>query len=86
MDMSAETAIKYDPAGDILAMLLSVQDAIVRVLTEIAPEGGLWTLDRLAETVGYARSAHARHIFDTAVEGLATQDAIVTDGVDVMLP
>ena len=84
--MSAETAIKYDASGDILAMLLSVQDAIISTLEIIAPEGGLWTLDRLASQVGYAGSAHARDIFDAAIQGLSMQDRIITDGVDIMLP
>ena len=76
--------IPYDHRGDLLQMICSVQDGIRYALHLMTPEGGVWTLDRIASMVGYDRTMNARHIFDTAVEGLAAQNEIITDGTDVM--
>ena len=78
--------LPYRHDGDMLQMIMSVQDAIRYALHLMMPAGDVWKLDRIAEMVGYHRTLNARHIFDTAVEGLARQDEIVTDGIEVMLP
>ena len=81
-------------AIDTLDAIQTVQDAIIEALTNITPEGGVWTLERLAEQVGSNEGEGfaalgalytPRAIFDFAVECLSNLDKIVTDGEDIIL-
>ena len=67
-----------------LDALNDMQAAVIETLTNFAPEGGIWTLERLAAQLG-APVGYKRFIFDTAIEGLAGRDEIVTDGEDIIL-
>ena len=67
-----------------LSALGEAQDAIVDTLSNISPEGGIWTLERLASQVG-SSVGYRRMIFDLAIDGMAGREEIVTDGEDVIL-
>ena len=67
-----------------LGALQSIQDAIIETLTNIAPEGGIWTLERLAMQVG-AAEGYKSMIFEIAIDAMAASDQIITDGEDVIL-
>ena len=67
------------PTIETLIALTAAQDAIIEALKAL-PEGGVWTLDRIAATVG-----GSREVFDLAVDGLAANETVLTDGEDIFL-
>ena len=54
-DVHPTEVMRYDHRADLLQMICSVQDGIRYTLNLMTPEGGVWTLDRIAEMVGYHR-------------------------------